>query len=180
MLNRGTWNGKRVISKSWIQQSLEPAQAYNRLSGLLWWLYPKWKKYTVDDGLIAEWKQGGIDPEFVNQMAALKGKILTGPEFEVAVHKLLSKQELARWMPQLEHRGLMTHRFVPGPMLGYYAEGYEGQYLFVVPFARLVVARQIRHSEYRCEQDGFGEFYVRVMALADSASTAGVVGQQKP
>ena len=136
MLNGGTWNGKRVISESWIRQSLAPAQPYNSVSGLLWWLYPEWTKFTVDDGLIAEWKQGGIDPEFVDRMAALKGKILTGPEFEATLRKLFSKPELAQWTAQLRHSGVMMRRLVPGPMVGYYAEGYEGQYLFVVPFAR--------------------------------------------
>jgi hypothetical protein len=50
-------------------------------------------------------------------------------------------------------------------MLGYYAEGSEGQYRFVVPFSAFRVSSQ---------EDENGDFYARVMVRADSASTAGV------
>jgi CubicO group peptidase (beta-lactamase class C family) len=37
MLNRGTWNGKRLLPESWIDESLKPC-ALNPNYGLLWWL----------------------------------------------------------------------------------------------------------------------------------------------
>lgn len=38
MLNGGTWNGKRVVSKTWIEESTRPSQIRRPDYGLLWWL----------------------------------------------------------------------------------------------------------------------------------------------
>jgi CubicO group peptidase (beta-lactamase class C family) len=37
MLNRGEWNGKRILPESWIAESVQPC-ALNKVYGLLWWL----------------------------------------------------------------------------------------------------------------------------------------------
>ena len=39
MLNRGIWNGRRIISAKWVEQSTQPSQNLNSGYGLLWWLY---------------------------------------------------------------------------------------------------------------------------------------------
>ena len=38
MLDQGTWNGKPIVSKNWVRQSIEPGQSFNATCGLLWWL----------------------------------------------------------------------------------------------------------------------------------------------
>ena len=38
MLNRGLWQGRRVVGEAWVQRSTEPSQDFNRRYGLLWWL----------------------------------------------------------------------------------------------------------------------------------------------
>jgi CubicO group peptidase (beta-lactamase class C family) len=43
MLNGGTWNGKRVLSRDWVRRSVEPAYEMGKLRyGYLWWVmdYP--------------------------------------------------------------------------------------------------------------------------------------------
>jgi len=38
MLNRGIWEGQRVDSEAWVDQSTEPSQEFKRQYCLLWWL----------------------------------------------------------------------------------------------------------------------------------------------
>ena len=44
MLNRGMWNGQRILDESWIEQSLRPS-ALNPNYGLFWWLNTGHKRY---------------------------------------------------------------------------------------------------------------------------------------
>jgi CubicO group peptidase (beta-lactamase class C family) len=39
MLNKGVWQGRRIVSKRWVEQSTERSQNLNPGYGLLWWLY---------------------------------------------------------------------------------------------------------------------------------------------
>ena len=39
MLNKGVWQGRRIVSARWIEQSTERSQNLNPGYGLLWWLY---------------------------------------------------------------------------------------------------------------------------------------------
>lgn len=44
ILRRGKWNGRQIISESWIQQATQPA-AMNADYGYMWWLNRKLKEY---------------------------------------------------------------------------------------------------------------------------------------
>ncbi|HWT03833.1 MAG TPA: serine hydrolase [Pyrinomonadaceae bacterium] len=46
MLNKGVWQGKRIVSESWVTQMTTP-QALNPRYGLLWWLYDSPKGYAA-------------------------------------------------------------------------------------------------------------------------------------
>jgi CubicO group peptidase (beta-lactamase class C family) len=39
MLNKGVWQGRRIVSARWVEQSTERSQNLNPGYGLLWWLY---------------------------------------------------------------------------------------------------------------------------------------------
>ena len=41
-LNDGVWNNKRIISKEWIDKSLNPSNT-NSEYGFMWWLNTDWK-----------------------------------------------------------------------------------------------------------------------------------------
>ena len=60
-----------------------------------------------------------------------------------------------------------TRALPHGAPLAYHANGYLGQYLVVVPAARLVAVRQIRNSDgYDPKTDGFEDFPARVARMA--------------
>jgi Beta-lactamase len=45
MLNKGVWQGKRIVSESWVEQMTKPSQTLNPRYGLLWWLFDNPKGY---------------------------------------------------------------------------------------------------------------------------------------
>src|SRR5438034_5933516 len=47
MLNRGPWQGRRVVGEAWVQRSTEPSQDFNRRYGLLWWLIEAPQGYSA-------------------------------------------------------------------------------------------------------------------------------------
>jgi CubicO group peptidase (beta-lactamase class C family) len=47
MLNRGIWEGQRVVSEAWVDRSTEPSQEFNRQYGLLWWLIEAPRGYAA-------------------------------------------------------------------------------------------------------------------------------------
>jgi CubicO group peptidase (beta-lactamase class C family) len=47
MLNKGIWQGKRIVSESWVKQMTTPSQTLNPRYGLLWWLFDNPKGYAA-------------------------------------------------------------------------------------------------------------------------------------
>jgi Beta-lactamase len=47
MLNKGVWQGKRIVSESWVKQLTTPSQTLNPHYGLLWWLFDNPKGYAA-------------------------------------------------------------------------------------------------------------------------------------
>jgi hypothetical protein len=47
MLNRGMWQGKRIVSESWIERSTTASQNLEPKYGLLWWLFDKPRGYAA-------------------------------------------------------------------------------------------------------------------------------------
>ncbi|HZS39203.1 MAG TPA: serine hydrolase [Polyangia bacterium] len=165
----GTWQGKRVISKSWIDESTKPGQAYVARCGLLWWLVFESMKFVIDDSVIAGWRKAGQSEEFIAKVMPMKDRLLARDEFFDALAKIFGgKAGLERWYDQTWRRGLADGKVVPGPIAGFYADGYLGQYLVVLPKAKLVAVRQLEAHEDNPDAknyDGLMRFPQLVQAL---------------
>lgn len=47
MLNKGVWQGRRILSEAWVEQSTRRSQEFQTDYGLLWWLYANPKGYAA-------------------------------------------------------------------------------------------------------------------------------------
>lgn len=169
VLDKGMWNGKRIVSEKWIEESMKPGQAYEPMCGLLWWLKPDYTHYIIDDKKLKELEAGGLDKSFLEKLAPLVGKKFESlPSYEAALTEVLG----ADWGKVLEaqklrEKGLTLSRKIYGEAVGYSANGYLGQYLVIYPKERLVAVRQVRASKsYNPDTDGFNDFMDLVRALA--------------
>ncbi len=177
VLDRGVWQGRRVVSARWIQESTGmPGQKLDPSCGLLWWLVRDEERLIIDDRTIDAWRRGGVDVAFINKIKPLKDRpfAMTGADglaqLRTEVAKTLGGGEpgLKTWDANTWQRGLPQAHFAPGPVTGCLAEGFLGQYLVALPRERLVAVRQIRAAERHYDgskADYFEDFLERVRAL---------------
>jgi CubicO group peptidase (beta-lactamase class C family) len=169
LVDGGAWRGKRVISKEWIDQSAQPGQSYVNRCGLLWWLLFDWQKLTIDDATIAAWRKAGQGEDFIAKILPMKGKLYERePFFEELARIFGGKAGLEDWYDHTWRRGLPDGALVTGPVAGVYADGYLGQYLVVLPKAKLVAVRQLEAHEDNPDAkryDGLTRFPQLVQAL---------------
>jgi CubicO group peptidase (beta-lactamase class C family) len=167
MLNRGEWNGKQLLSREWVELSTKPGQPYNPTNGLLWWLVFDSIRVTIDQPLVAEWRKAGVSNEAISKITPLVGKVMTPGEFQPALIRLVGgERQMVEFQNSLARAGVMLLRYLPGRPIGYYASGYLGQYLVVIPEQRLVAVRQIRYDRHQGAAHNFVGFQNVVAKLS--------------
>jgi CubicO group peptidase (beta-lactamase class C family) len=173
MLDGGTWKGRRLVSEEWVKLSTgQPGQPHDPTCGLLWWLIPGGEAYAIDDAMIADLKEVGLTDASLKKIEALKGKEFDGQGVWAALRPILHQDELAsRKLREINDRLARTgrprpKRIISGPIEGFEAQGYRGQYLVVIPKHRLVAVRQLRAPMIELlKTDDFAEFRRMVQDL---------------
>ena len=167
VLNRGKWNDAQIVSEKWIDAMLAQSQPFNESGGLLWWRTSSNETYTIDDAHLETLEKAGVEKSFLEKLQPLKGKIYQTGDRTAAVReifgtdwqKILSSQELGN-----KNTTLFKKRM--GEVDGYYANGYLGQFLVIVPRSKTVAVRQVKQSKnYDSRTDGFDDFISLVMQL---------------
>ena len=156
VLNRGKWNNKQLIAESWFDESFRHGQKYNQTCGLLWWLIPSQITYIIDDEQVSKLSSKGVSNDFMEKYKLLKGIYKSENEVIVAAQKVFGDQWQQQITSALKGLGITLTKKEYGEAIGYYASGYLGQYLVIIPSANLIVVRMIEDS-YRYNQttDGF-------------------------
>ena len=82
MLDEGVWQGRRILSREWVAESIAEGQPFNPKCGLLWWRTPETSKITIDDDFINELKtRFGLTEKSVKKLETMKGKLSEAHEF---------------------------------------------------------------------------------------------------
>lgn len=172
VLNRGEWNGERIIDEEWFDESLKQAQPFNHTCGLLWWL-DREKCATWPEELLSQYRQGGVSQHYITKLRDV------GPE-GIVIHDRNLKQlfgSRARadaFFDEIDERGLKRFDLHLGEVRGYRIDGYLGQYLLIVPAYNLVAVRQSRYGKKPDDQyDYFKDFIPLVHALIDDRIPSG-------
>jgi CubicO group peptidase (beta-lactamase class C family) len=174
MLDGGKWKGHPVVSEEWVRLSTaQPGQPHESSCGLLWWLVRRGGDvFEIDDAMIADFKEAGLTEGSVKKLEALKGNRYDMEGVWEALRPVLHRDEVvSRKLMELDERLKKTGRPRPrrvdsGPIEGYAARGYLGQFLVVIPRLRLVAVRQVRgprNDEHK--SDDFFEFERMVQEL---------------
>jgi CubicO group peptidase (beta-lactamase class C family) len=180
MLDGGAWRGTRVVSEDWVRLSTgQPGQPHDPTCGLLWWLLGGSGSYEIDEAMIADLKEQGLTEDSVKKIEALKGKKYDMEGVWAALRPILHADKVvSRKLKELDDRIRATGRPTPkrvaggGPIEGYSAQGYRGQFLVVLPGRRIVAVRQLRAPQVdSVKTDGFGEFTRMVQDLVPSADS---------
>lgn len=176
VVDEGRWNGMEIIPASYIREMLDPASRKTEEYGLMWFRDPAWIHLRVDGESMEMLRALQVDSRLIRKVSKLEGRAFESPQqFIDALDSVLDRDELGALYAQLHahDRG----RYAPfhleiGPVVAYRAEAEPGQYLCVVPAARIVAVRQVVASEGGEGDDHFDDFVERVIAYAKAIHPA--------
>lgn len=168
VLDDGMWQGQAFIPKAFIHEMLESSQPHYPLCGLLWWRLPTQTRYILDKARLAVLAEAGVATSDLDRLRPLVGRVLTTRESRnTALQEVFGedwRHEVSKRFPTRGEDPVFRREH--GPIVAYYADGYLGQTLMVVPEHGLVAVRQIRGgSGYNTKTDGFRNFKQLVLNL---------------
>jgi CubicO group peptidase (beta-lactamase class C family) len=175
MLDEGQFEGKQILSRSFIAEALKPGQPFFTANGLLWWLYPTFSKSVIDSKKLAELHQNGISEEFLRKIQPLENVAFASNEaYAAALEMALGKDWRRQVERALENKSIaLRNRIFSDEIVGYYATGSRGNYLLIMPKERVVAVRVVRNdADYNWGTDAFQDFLQLAAGLTGRAVSA--------
>ena len=159
VVNRGAWQGKRLIAKEWFADSLKPATELRQNYGLLWWLIYDRTTYIVDDAKLDELRAAGVAGDFIERAVTLKGEYATEDEYVAALERVFGADYMTPLNEALAPHSIALSAKKHEDLVGFRADGHLGQYIVIYPGVELVAVRMIEWSEaYNPATDRFEDF----------------------
>ena len=173
MLNNGKWEGKQLLSESFVQEAssnlnalpaYDPNKELKRYTpgyGLLWWTIDS-HDVAITDRLLNSWRKDGVPDDFISKMATIKN--LRGTELRTAAAKLAGGAD--KWDDMTWKKNRVDFDILSTKNLGYAADGYLGQYIVVVPKHKIVTVRMRRSPMFGLSKgDGMTDFRALSLGL---------------
>ncbi|MBZ4416303.1 serine hydrolase [Myxococcus sp. RHSTA-1-4] len=176
LLQKGEWQGRRVLSESWIREcTASPAQEYDATSGLLWWRVYEQTFRVVGREMVEEARLNGMPEESLARLADLVGRPIPSKDLLRTLSERLGGMEGVAALIQKSGRAQFRTQVV-GPSRGYAAKGQSGQVLMVLPEQGLVAVRMAvpkgRVPEHVLEFPRFTELVLKLVPpVTPTAST---------
>jgi CubicO group peptidase (beta-lactamase class C family) len=154
MLDGGVWQGTRLLPADWVKQSVAAGQHYDESCGLLWWREGKFA-FVVSEPLLASWQDVGVDAKMLLPVRALIGHKYDWDGYRGAIEKAVGADGLKAIQSTIEKGDHVPFagKVTDGPVRGFSARGWLGQYLVVLTGPRVVAVR-MRAWEPSDEQGG--------------------------
>ncbi len=159
LLNKGLYDGKRIISESWIKESFKQGQEFDQRFGLLWWRKPAFERRIIDESIWKTWKDANVSTSFLQKMKPLKNKHYTSKyEFFEDIRQLLGDQWSTTLNQNLGSDLRWSKSIYSDKIVAYYADGYRGNYLVIIPEKNIVAIRCADHEGFNYQTDFFVDF----------------------
>jgi len=174
VLDRGSWQGRQLLSPGFIDAMLAAGPYDEGGAGLLWWRSPQWLHFDGDPESHAMLRKQGVPESIVRKLqAALQHAHFDNPEaMQAGIAKALGQDADTIMREQLVARGIGPYRLFKlsqGPIVAWSGNGDGGQYVVIVPRAHLVAVRQIdANGDSEGAGDDYADFVDRVIALAEA------------
>ncbi len=144
MLHRGEHQGQRIVSSAWVDASVQPSTAMAPEYGLLWWRNAAPLHVTLTREVVNYWLKHGYSTTAaakLDPMVDVPFTSVTALATAITQHITPAEaQALFALAGQVPH--LPFYRVTDtGPMHGYFANGWLGQWLFVEPELGVVAVR---------------------------------------
>jgi len=177
VMDGGRWNGQQLLPAAFVREMLAPSKLVEEC-GLLWWRSPAWGRYSADERSFKTLREAGVSADVVARLQPLTGKKFGDRQALLeAITAALGAGAMDTWGKEVASRGLglgKVFNIEMGPYVAYNANGYLGQYIVIVPQARLVAVRQVESTEAWKDSDGYEDFIQRTIALAEALVPGGL------
>jgi len=168
VLNRGTWEGKKIIDPSWFDLSLNPATHFMPEYGLLWELLTKNFRFVVDEAQIQKLIDAGVGEDFIDKARRMQGSYYSYREYNEKIREQFGEDFNVEFLRKVAPYGINVEKKESDGVLGYAGKGYLGQYLIIYPQYNLVAVRGINHYEgYSWDTDEIVDFPEKVLQLIE-------------
>ena len=168
MLNKGIYQSKRLLQESWIDQSFAQGQDITPIWGLLWWRLPTYEKRIIDDNIWNSWKEANVSTSFLKKMKPLRNKLFEDKyEYYTTLEKILGDNWIEQLNSEIPTDVEVSKRIYGQKIIAYYADGYRGNYLVIIPDKNLVAVRCADHENFNYKTDFFQNFVELVARLSD-------------
>ncbi len=171
MLDDGVWQGTRIVPEGWVKRSTAAGQSLDESCGLLWWRLGTFAN-VVDDPLLAAWHDAGVTDEVLRPLRALKGQKFDREQYRDGLLKTVGADGLRAIDAAVKNGNHVpfSDQVAAGPIQGFAAEGWLGQFIVVIPGSHLVAVRMRRgdavdFGDEGSERFGFDDFPKRVQKL---------------
>ena len=166
VLHKGVYNEKRIISESWVAKSLDQGQAFDPRFGLLWWRKPAFEKRIIDNSVWESWKEARVNKTFMRQLKPLKNQLFQSKEsFYEALSTILGDEWSRAFSKEIPTSVQSSKRIFSDRIVAYYADGFRGNYLVIVPEKNIVAVRCAGPEGFNYETDFFREFVELIIQL---------------
>lgn len=144
MIDRGVFAGRQIVPGDWVDMCTRPSQDLYPRVGLLWWLLPQddWTYEIAQEPIKLLGELGSVDVELLDRLGPAVGRTGQQDDLKTLIVDLLGEDDANVVLDASAKLGLWLIRRRPAPIEGYYADGYLGQFLVVLPRRQLVVVRQ--------------------------------------
>ncbi|MBI2930057.1 MAG: beta-lactamase family protein [Planctomycetes bacterium] len=167
MLEEGCWKGREILSREWVREAVSPS-AVSDFYGHLWWLVKDVAR-TIDDGVIEEWRKGGVDEKLIAALQPLKGRVFREGFLDAIGKALVDRGGIEAWHESIRRKGLPAGRVIESKVVGFRGDGWQGQQVVVLKEECLVVVRMREPSQGNTAEEneryGFGELTKMARAL---------------
>ncbi len=159
MLNGGKYEGTRILPEEWVEESFQPGQTQLPIWGLLWWRLPAYEKRVIDEELIQTWRERGASSDLIDKVLPIVDKVFSDK------HSYYNEMELLlgeTWGNQLDENNVggkySSKRIYSDDIVAYYADGFRGNYLVVIPEKEIVAVRCADPNGFNYQTDFFPDF----------------------
>lgn len=149
LLQRGLWNGSRLIAETWFDAMDESAK--RGMEPALGWWHLFETRIEVNEAHLKELRQGSASAADLEVFESLKGEHRSLTSFFGRLQLQLGSD----WRTRIP-RGLEPFKLEQCGPIGYRAEGDLGQYVLVLPQVSLVVVRLISEATIARSVPDFG------------------------
>jgi len=175
MLDKGQFAGRRILSRSFVEEVFKPSQPFFIVNGLLWWRYPKSSKSVIDSAKLTELRKVGVSEEFLRKLQPLENVVFdSNHAYVAALEKALGKDWRQHVDQALENKSnALRNRIFSDEIVGYYATGSRGNNLLIMPKEKLVALRVVRNdADYNWKTDVFHDFLELAAGLTGQTISA--------